>query len=66
MKDYYSILEINKTSDSNKIKETYKKLILKWHPDKNHKYYDTNSIFRDIKEAYDILNNNEKRVIYDI
>lgn len=66
MKDYYSILEINKTSNLNIIKESYRKLILKWHPDKNHEYYDTNSIFRDIKEAYDILSNIEKKTVYDI
>lgn len=61
MKNYYSILEINTNSNLQTIKESYRKLILKWHPDKNHKYYDTNSIFRDVKDAYDILNNNEKK-----
>lgn len=66
MKNYYSILEINTNSNLQTIKESYRKLILKWHPDKNHKYYDTNSIFRDVKDAYDILNNNEKKIVYDI
>ena len=64
MNELYKILEIDVFSDKEKIKKSYKKLSLKYHPDKN-KDIDAKDKFIKIKEAYDILIDDEKRKIYD-
>lgn len=64
MTEYYDILEINKNCDQNEIKKSYRKLALKWHPDKN-KSPEAIEMFKKINEAYDILSDPEKRKIYD-
>ena len=64
MNELYKILEIDVFSDKDQIKKSYKRLSLKYHPDKNR---DNNAKdkFIKIKEAYDILIDDEKRKIYD-
>ena len=64
-KNYYKILEVDKNSDENIIKKSYKKLAMKYHPDKNP---DENSenIFKSISEAYSILSDNTSKTEYDI
>ena len=62
MIDYYDILEINEYSSKEEIRKQYKKLSLKYHPDKNK---DGTDNFLKIKEAYDILIDDNKRSIYD-
>ena len=66
MKDYYNILEINKTSNKEEIKTAYKKLALKYHPDKN---IDNKKVaemkFKEISEAYEVLSDNQKKNNYD-
>ena len=62
MIDYYGILEINEYSSKEEIRKQYKKLSLKYHPDKNK---DGTDNFLDVKEAYDILIDDNKRSIYD-
>ena len=66
MKDYYSILEISKNADKNTIKNSYKKLALKYHPDKNinNKTYVVDK-FKEISEAYEVLSDEEKKNNYD-
>jgi len=64
MKDLYKILNIDKSSTDNEIKKAYKKLAFQYHPDKN-KSSDSESKFRGISEAYDILMNTDKRRMYD-
>ena len=64
MKDFYKILEIDKSATENEVKKAYKKLAFKYHPDKN-KSPDAESKFRDISEAYDILMDADKRRMYD-
>lgn len=67
MKDYYKILEITDyTCRQEEIKKSYRKMCLKYHPDKNNgdKVYEEK--FKSIKEAYDVLSNEESRKIYDI
>jgi molecular chaperone DnaJ len=54
--DYYKILEVNKDSDIENIKKAYKRLALKWHPDKN-KSPEAEEMFKKIGEAYDVLSN---------
>lgn len=64
MKDFYKILEIDKSATESEVKKAYKKLAFKYHPDKN-KSPDAESKFRDISEAYDILMDADKRRMYD-
>lgn len=64
MKDFYKILNIDKSSNTNDIKKAYKKLAFQYHPDKN-KSKEAESKFRDISEAYDILMDSDKKRMYD-
>ena len=66
MKDYYSILEIDKNADKNTIKNAYKKLALKYHPDKNtDNKQQAEEKFKEISEAYEILSDDQKKNNYD-
>lgn len=63
-KDYYKILEINESATQLEIKSAYKRLALRWHPDKN-PGLDTNEKMKEINEAYLILKDPEARERYD-
>lgn len=63
-RDYYDILGVGKTSSDTELKTAYRKLALKWHPDKN-KEKEAEGKFKEINEAYEILSNKEKRGKYD-
>lgn len=65
-KDYYQILGVGRTATDSQIKRAYKKLSLKWHPDRNKGNYDeARQMFVDISNAYDTLSDPEKRRIYN-
>lgn len=65
-KDYYEILGISKNAGEREIKKAYKRLAIKYHPDRNqHKDKNTENKFKEIKEAYDILSDSKKRSAYD-
>jgi len=66
-KDYYKILGINKSSTKEELKKAYKKLALKYHPDKapKEKEKEYEEKFKEISEAYSILSDNSKRKNYD-
>lgn len=64
MKDYYKILEIQNNSSFDEIKQAYRKLAFKYHPDYNTSI-NASSLFREITEAYEILRDTNKRVVYD-
>lgn len=64
MKDFYKILEINKNANDDEIKKAYRKLALKYHPDKN-KAKGAEDRFKEIAEAYEVLSDKKKRDIYD-
>ena len=64
-KDYYSILGVNKTASGEEIKKSFRKLALKYHPDRNPGDKKAEALFKEISEAYEILSDNEKRKKYD-
>ena len=60
--DYYKVLGISKNASSDEIKKSYRKLAMKYHPDKNKNNKDEASEkFKKISEAYDVLSDNEKK-----
>ncbi len=63
--DYYEILEISRDAAGAEIKKSYRKLALKYHPDKNPGDTKAEERFKLINEAYDVLGKEEKRRIYD-
>ncbi|KAK4328828.1 hypothetical protein Pmani_000770 [Petrolisthes manimaculis] len=66
MVDYYKILEVNRSSSVAEIKKAYRRLALKWHPDKNpDNQDDATKKFKEISEAYEVLSDEKKRKIYD-
>ncbi|OTA21443.1 chaperone protein DnaJ [Xenorhabdus beddingii] len=64
-KDYYEVLGVAKTADEKEIKKAYKRLAMKFHPDRNQGDKDAESKFKEIKEAYEILTDSQKRAAYD-
>jgi len=65
-KDYYTILEVNRTSTPEEIKKSYRKLAMKYHPDRNPGNKEYEEKFKDLAEAYAVLNDDEKRRKYDL
>jgi molecular chaperone DnaJ len=63
-RDYYEILELQKNASKDEIKNTYRKLALKYHPDRN-KSPGAEEKFKEISEAYAVLSDDEKRKKYD-
>ncbi len=65
MKDYYYFLGISHDASEEDIKKSYRKLSLKYHPDKNENDVFFADRFREIQEAYETLNDRDKRKTYD-
>jgi molecular chaperone DnaJ len=64
-RDYYEVLGVSKSASASEIKKAYRKLALKFHPDKNPDDKDAESKFKEAAEAYEVLSNEEKRRRYD-
>ena len=64
-RDYYEVLGIEKSADQEAIKKAYRKLAVKYHPDRNPGDKAAEEKFREATEAYEILSDEEKRPIYD-
>jgi len=64
-RDYYEILEVERTVDSDGIKRSYRKLAVKYHPDKNPGDHGAEDRFKELAEAYDVLMDADKRAAYD-
>jgi curved DNA-binding protein len=63
--EYYQILGVAKTATADEIKKAYRKLALKYHPDKNPDNKEAEEKFKEISEAYAVLSDTEKRQQYD-
>ncbi len=64
-KDYYRILGVQRNATEEEIKKSYRKLALKYHPDRNPGDRQAEEMFKEINEAYEVLGNPEKRMRYD-
>nr|ACO14958.1 Chaperone protein dnaJ [Caligus clemensi] len=64
-KDYYSILEVSRQASESDIKKAYRRLALRYHPDKNN-FAEAEDKFKEIAEAYEVLSNEDKRRDYDL
>ncbi|MFD2742344.1 MULTISPECIES: molecular chaperone DnaJ [Sphingobacterium] len=64
-RDYYDILGVSKSADAAEIKSSYRKLAIKYHPDKNPDDPQAEEQFKEAAEAYEVLSNPEKRRRYD-
>lgn len=63
--DYYEILGVSRDADSDTIKKAFRKLALKYHPDRNQGNKEAEQKFKEINEAYQCLSDDEKRSLYD-
>ena len=64
-RDYYEVLGVEKSADQDTIKKAYRKLAVKYHPDRNPGDKVAEEKFKEATEAYEILSDEEKRPIYD-
>lgn len=64
-RDYYEVLGVSKTASAEEIKKAYRKVAMKYHPDKNPGDQEAEVKFKEAAEAYDVLGDNQKRQQYD-
>ena len=62
---YYETLEVERSVDEGQLKAAYRKLAMKWHPDRNPGDKTCEAKFKEINEAYDVLKDGDKRAAYD-
>src|SRR6202451_1710016 len=62
---YYETLEVERTADDSKLKAAFRKLAMKWHPDRNPGDAASEIRFKEINEAYEVLKDGDKRAAYD-
>src|ERR1700757_1946520 len=62
---YYETLEVERNADDTKLKSAFRKLAMKWHPDRNPGDAQSEVRFKEINEAYEVLKDSDKRAAYD-
>ncbi len=64
-KDYYKVLDVPKTATEADVKKAYRRLAMKYHPDRNPGDHEAEDRFKEAKEAYEVLTDAQKRAAYD-
>ena len=64
-RDYYEVLGVDKNASADEIKKAYKKMAIKYHPDRNPDDKEAEAKFKEAAEAYDVLRDENKRARYD-
>ena len=64
-RDYYDVLGISKAASADEIKKSYRRLAMKFHPDRNSDDAESEAKFKEAKEAYEVLSDSDKRSAYD-
>ena len=64
-RDYYEVLGVNKSANKDEIKKSYRKLALKYHPDKNKGDKSAEEKFKEASEAYHVLSDDKRKANYD-
>jgi molecular chaperone DnaJ len=64
-RDYYKVLDIARTATEAEIKKSYRRMAMKFHPDRNPDDTEAEAKFKEAKEAYEVLTDEQKRTIYD-
>ncbi|KAH9831570.1 uncharacterized protein C8Q71DRAFT_816037 [Rhodofomes roseus] len=63
--DYYKLLGVDRSASEDDIKKAYRKMALKWHPDRNKGSEEATKKFKQISEAFEVLSDKQKRAVYD-
>jgi len=64
-RDYYEILGVSKDASDKDIKKAYRSMAMKYHPDRNEGDAEAEAFFKEVQEAYEVLNDSQKRSAYD-
>ena len=64
-RDYYEVLGVSKDASTDEIKKAYRKMAMKYHPDRNPDNAEAEAKFKEAGEAYEVLSDDEKRSRYD-
>jgi len=64
-RDYYDVLGVSRTASADEIKKSYRRLAMKFHPDRNKDDSSAEGKFKEVKEAYEVLSDSDQRATYD-
>ncbi len=64
-RDYYEVLGVNRDAKQSDFRTAYRRLAMKYHPDRNSDDPNAETKFKEAKEAYEVLSSDEKRASYD-
>jgi len=64
-RDYYEVLSVEKGADASALKKAFRKLAMKYHPDRNPDDAEAEAKFKEVAEAYEVLSDEQKRQVYD-
>ena len=64
-RDYYEVLGVSKSADESTIKKAYRKIAMKYHPDRNPDNNEAEEKFKEAAEAYEVLSDGDKKARYD-